>query len=141
MKRCHIAADLAYSRSMSSPDPGFSAHYLSHPALVLHSPLSFLASSQPEKAYQKQDGVFIGKKKIISKQKSKGFRYYKSVGLGFKTPKVRPLVDLMYLTFMLCFYVAYCSPVARVCLRSMVLLTLLPFVSSFACRTPSRVHT
>jgi hypothetical protein len=32
--------------------------------------------------------VFIGKKKIISKQKSKGFRYYKSVGLGFKTPKV-----------------------------------------------------
>ena len=46
-----------------------------------------LGSLQYEKAYQKQDGVFIGKKKVISKQKGKGFRYYKNVGLGFKTPK------------------------------------------------------
>jgi small subunit ribosomal protein S11e len=42
-------------------------------------------ADQHEKAYQKQDGVFIGKK--VAKSAKKGFRFYKSVGLGFKTPK------------------------------------------------------
>mmetsp|Transcript_24790 Transcript_24790/g.49548 ORF Transcript_24790/g.49548 Transcript_24790/m.49548 type:complete len:166 (-) Transcript_24790:205-702(-) len=42
-------------------------------------------AEQTEKAYQKQDGVFIGKK--VAKSSNKGFRFYKSVGLGFKTPK------------------------------------------------------
>mmetsp|Transcript_28965 Transcript_28965/g.64775 ORF Transcript_28965/g.64775 Transcript_28965/m.64775 type:complete len:109 (-) Transcript_28965:554-880(-) len=42
---------------------------------------------QNEKSFQKQDAVFIGKKAALNKRKGKGFRYYKSVGLGFKTPK------------------------------------------------------
>lgn len=42
---------------------------------------------QHEKAYQKQDAIFIGKKRILSKKRGKGFRFYKNVGLGFKTPK------------------------------------------------------
>merc|ERR1711865_1220073 len=33
-------------------------------------------------------GIFIGKKRVIGKPKrGKGFRFYKSVGLGFKTPR------------------------------------------------------
>jgi small subunit ribosomal protein S11e len=43
--------------------------------------------SQHEKAYQKQDAIFIGKKRVLSKQRGKGFRFYKNIGLGFKTPK------------------------------------------------------
>jgi len=42
-------------------------------------------TDQHEKAFQKQDGVFIGRK--VAGRKAKGFRFYKSVGLGFKTPK------------------------------------------------------
>mmetsp|Transcript_10253 Transcript_10253/g.12440 ORF Transcript_10253/g.12440 Transcript_10253/m.12440 type:complete len:169 (-) Transcript_10253:85-591(-) len=44
-------------------------------------------ADQHEKAYQKQDAVFIGKKQALNKRKGKGFRYFKNVGLGFKTPK------------------------------------------------------
>jgi len=48
-------------------------------------------AEQTEKAYQKQDGVFIARKKgaaqKMAKQAKKGMRYYKTVGLGFKTPK------------------------------------------------------
>ena len=54
------------------------------------APSSFGVSQQAdqtEKAYQKQDGVFIGKKQALSSSKGKGFRFYKNVGLGFKTPK------------------------------------------------------
>lgn len=41
---------------------------------------------QTEKAFQKQDAVFIGR--VAKGKKSKGpQRYYRSVGLGFKTPK------------------------------------------------------
>eukprot|EP00192_Tetraselmis_astigmatica_P015458 CAMPEP_0117661358 /NCGR_PEP_ID=MMETSP0804-20121206/7494_1 /TAXON_ID=1074897 /ORGANISM="Tetraselmis astigmatica, Strain CCMP880" /LENGTH=157 /DNA_ID=CAMNT_0005468219 /DNA_START=82 /DNA_END=555 /DNA_ORIENTATION=+ len=43
---------------------------------------------QHEKAYQKQLGVNEGFKKITKKTPGKaGQRFYKSVGLGFKTPK------------------------------------------------------
>ena len=44
-------------------------------------------ADQHERAFQKQDAIFIGKKRILSKKRGKGFRFYKNVGLGFKTPK------------------------------------------------------
>lgn len=45
-------------------------------------------ADQHEKAYQKQDAIFIGKRRVLGKAKrGKGFRFYKNVGLGFKTPK------------------------------------------------------
>merc|ERR1719188_348723 len=40
---------------------------------------------QSEKAFQKQDGVFLASKKFAGKKN--GPRWFKSVGLGFKTPK------------------------------------------------------
>ncbi|RLN66220.1 hypothetical protein BBJ28_00016204 [Nothophytophthora sp. Chile5] len=40
---------------------------------------------ETEKAYQKQQGVFLASKKFAGKKK--GPRFYKEVGLGFKTPK------------------------------------------------------
>jgi hypothetical protein len=62
--------------------------------------------SQTEKAYQKQDAIFIGRKRALGKNSRKvfifsnlqilsivmvtylkGMRYFKSIGLGFKTPK------------------------------------------------------
>ncbi|RYY77942.1 hypothetical protein EON63_18070 [archaeon] len=47
--------------------------------------ISFLL--QTEKAYQKQDAVFLGRKRVLGRKGAKGLRYYKSIGLGFKTPK------------------------------------------------------
>ena len=44
-------------------------------------------ADQVEKSYQKQDGVFIGRKRALGKKSKKSARYYKSIGLGFKTPK------------------------------------------------------
>ena len=49
--------------------------------------MDFKEADQNEKAYQKQDAVFIGRKKVIGQKSKKGMRYYKSIGLGFKTPK------------------------------------------------------
>jgi len=49
--------------------------------------MDFKEADQTEKAYQKQDGIFIGRKKVLGQRRSKGMRYYKSIGLGFKTPK------------------------------------------------------
>mmetsp|Transcript_37807 Transcript_37807/g.49692 ORF Transcript_37807/g.49692 Transcript_37807/m.49692 type:complete len:164 (-) Transcript_37807:123-614(-) len=43
-------------------------------------------ADQNEKAFQKQDAVFIAAKRVGKKAK-KGTRYYRSIGLGFKTPK------------------------------------------------------
>lgn len=40
---------------------------------------------QHEKAFQKQETVFVGAKRQL--KKGKGGRFYKNVGLGFKTPK------------------------------------------------------
>jgi len=45
-----------------------------------------LAMDQTEKAYQKQDNIFIGAKKYINK-KGRIDRFSKSVGLGFAVPK------------------------------------------------------
>ncbi|KAL4465189.1 hypothetical protein ABPG72_019343 [Tetrahymena utriculariae] len=42
---------------------------------------------QTQRAYQKQDGVFLNSKKLLAKKTTSGVRYYKNIGLGFKTPK------------------------------------------------------
>jgi small subunit ribosomal protein S11e len=49
--------------------------------------MNFKEADQTEKAYQKQDAIFIGRKKVIGQKARKGMRYTRSVGLGFKTPK------------------------------------------------------
>ncbi|CAE7868587.1 RPS11 [Symbiodinium sp. KB8] len=51
------------------------------PAVTCHS------RYQTEKAFQKQEGVFLGHRRLLGKKKGKSVRYYKNVGLGFKTPK------------------------------------------------------
>jgi small subunit ribosomal protein S11e len=39
------------------------------------------------KAFSKQDNIFVAKKRVAGKKlTAKDFRYTKSVGLGFKTP-------------------------------------------------------
>ena len=48
--------------------------------------MNFKEADQTEKAYQKQDGVFIARKKSLGKKSKSGNRWYKDVGLGFKTP-------------------------------------------------------
>lgn len=47
--------------------------------------LLLLLHLQNEKSFQKQDGVFLASKKFAGKKT--GPRFYKEVGLGFKTPK------------------------------------------------------
>mgnify|MGYP003960908493 CR=1 FL=1 len=47
----------------------------------------FKEADQTEKAYQKQDAIFVGRKRVLGQKSKKGMRYYKSIGLGFKTPK------------------------------------------------------
>merc|ERR1712032_1409732 len=43
---------------------------------------------QTEKAFQKQDAVFIGSKRLLGKKTSKrSLRYWRNVGLSFATPK------------------------------------------------------
>jgi len=37
---------------------------------------------QTEKAFQKQEGVFLASKKVLAKKTSSGVRFYKKVGLG-----------------------------------------------------------
>eukprot|EP00747_Dinoflagellata_sp_TGD_P124841 gnl/TRDRNA2_/TRDRNA2_174064_c0_seq1.p1 gnl/TRDRNA2_/TRDRNA2_174064_c0~~gnl/TRDRNA2_/TRDRNA2_174064_c0_seq1.p1 ORF type:complete len:158 (+),score=46.93 gnl/TRDRNA2_/TRDRNA2_174064_c0_seq1:70-543(+) len=43
---------------------------------------------QTEKAFQKQDAVFIGSKRLLGKKAGKrAIRYWRNVGLSFPTPK------------------------------------------------------
>lgn len=43
---------------------------------------------QNERAFQKQSNIFVGaKKRVLAKRKGKKARFYKNIGLGFKTPK------------------------------------------------------
>jgi len=43
---------------------------------------------QNERAFQKQPTVFLHKhRRVLAKKQKGGYRYYKDVGLGFKTPK------------------------------------------------------
>eukprot|EP00128_Syssomonas_multiformis_P014619 Colp12_sorted_trinity150504_noHs@31927 len=46
-------------------------------------------AEQVEKAFQKQDGVFHNKKRVLGRKvpNRREVRYYKNVGLGFKTPR------------------------------------------------------
>eukprot|EP00286_Rhodomonas_abbreviata_P012647 CAMPEP_0181324652 /NCGR_PEP_ID=MMETSP1101-20121128/20480_1 /TAXON_ID=46948 /ORGANISM="Rhodomonas abbreviata, Strain Caron Lab Isolate" /LENGTH=166 /DNA_ID=CAMNT_0023432855 /DNA_START=17 /DNA_END=517 /DNA_ORIENTATION=- len=48
----------------------------------------FKEADQTEKAYQKQDAIFIGRKRVLGKKgkNAKGMRFHKNIGLGFKTP-------------------------------------------------------
>jgi len=46
-----------------------------------------MADVQNEKAFQKQEIVSLRTKKFLTKKTTKGVRYWKNVGLGFKTPK------------------------------------------------------
>ena len=41
--------------------------------------------AQTQKSFQKQDGIFLGAKRVVAKGRAP--RYYRSIGLGFKTPK------------------------------------------------------
>ncbi|TNV78063.1 hypothetical protein FGO68_gene16151 [Halteria grandinella] len=45
-----------------------------------------MADIQTERAFQKQTGVFLNSKKLLAKKTATGVRYYKKIGLGFKTP-------------------------------------------------------
>ena len=43
---------------------------------------------QNQKAFQKQDQIFVGKKRVLGKKFSiRDTRYFKNVGLGIKTPR------------------------------------------------------
>ena len=41
---------------------------------------------QTEKSYQKQDAIFVARKRAVGNQRAKPMRFIKSVGLGIKTP-------------------------------------------------------
>jgi len=51
---------------------------------------------QTEKAFQKQEGVFLASKKVLAKKQASGVRFYKKVGLGKSSfprhaPRCEPL--------------------------------------------------
>merc|ERR1712086_1024796 len=48
---------------------------------------TFSIMDQTEKAFQKQDAVFIGSKRLLGKKSKKAMRYWRNIGLGIKCPK------------------------------------------------------
>ncbi|KAJ5080793.1 40S ribosomal protein S11 [Anaeramoeba ignava] len=44
-------------------------------------------TEQSEKSFQKQEAIFLGKKRVLGSKKGSKLRYYRNIGLGFKTPK------------------------------------------------------
>ena len=56
------------------------------PALLLPPPPP-PSSRQTEKSYQKQPTISFGYKKLAKATSTKGLRFSRTVGLGFKTPK------------------------------------------------------
>jgi small subunit ribosomal protein S11e len=46
----------------------------------------YVETDQSEKAYQKQDAIFIARKRAVGNERPKAMRDVKSIGLGFKTP-------------------------------------------------------
>tara|TARA_B110001452_G_scaffold264654_1_gene268004 strand:+ start:227 stop:871 length:645 start_codon:yes stop_codon:yes gene_type:complete len=53
-----------------------------------HAALPTAATVQNQKAFQKQDQIFVGKKRVLGKKFTvRDTRYYKNVGLGIKTPR------------------------------------------------------
>ena len=53
------------------------------------TPPSLPSRSQNQRAFQKQDNIFVGKKRVLGSKKPgiRETRYYKSIGLGIKTPR------------------------------------------------------
>merc|ERR1712164_99823 len=49
--------------------------------------LNTTMAEQHERAFQQQEHVFLNKKSLLATKTKKGVRYYKNVGLGYKTPK------------------------------------------------------
>jgi small subunit ribosomal protein S11e len=45
-----------------------------------------LSYTEHEKAYQKQDAVFVARKRTVGSSRAKPMRFVKNVGLGIKTP-------------------------------------------------------
>ena len=45
-----------------------------------------MADIQTERAFQKQDGVFLASKKVLAKKAGTGVRFYKKIGLGKSQP-------------------------------------------------------
>jgi small subunit ribosomal protein S11e len=46
----------------------------------------YVECDQHEKAYQKQDAVFVARKRAVGSARQKPMRFVKNVGLGIKTP-------------------------------------------------------
>lgn len=42
---------------------------------------------QNERAFQKQPTIYVGKARVLVKKTGRGSRYFKNIGLGYKTPK------------------------------------------------------
>ena len=49
-------------------------------------PKEYSECDQTEKSYQKQDAIFVARKRAVGNQRAKPMRFIKSVGLGIKTP-------------------------------------------------------
>ena len=49
-------------------------------------PKEYKECDQHEKAYQKQDAVFVARKRAIGNKRQKPMRFVRAVGLGIKTP-------------------------------------------------------
>ena len=49
-------------------------------------PREYRECDQHEKAYQKQDAIFVARKRAIGGAENKPMRFFKNVGLGIKTP-------------------------------------------------------
>eukprot|EP00013_Stygamoeba_regulata_P020232 CAMPEP_0177651224 /NCGR_PEP_ID=MMETSP0447-20121125/12415_1 /TAXON_ID=0 /ORGANISM="Stygamoeba regulata, Strain BSH-02190019" /LENGTH=166 /DNA_ID=CAMNT_0019154253 /DNA_START=50 /DNA_END=550 /DNA_ORIENTATION=+ len=49
--------------------------------------VSSIAHEQKEGAFQKQPTIFVGRKRVLGRKVRGQTRYWKDVGLGFKTPK------------------------------------------------------
>ena len=49
-------------------------------------PKEYVECDQHEKAYQKQDAIFVARKRAVGAQRPKAMRFVKSVGLGIKPP-------------------------------------------------------
>jgi len=46
-----------------------------------------MADIQTERGYQKQENVSQGPRRVLGKKITSNMRFYKNIGLGFKTPK------------------------------------------------------
>lgn len=57
---------------------------------------------QTERAFQKQDAIFVGKFRTLAKKNKKDLRFVRNVGLGFKTPKEAIEVSCWLAAVLLC---------------------------------------